>query len=728
MSTSQDFVPNEAEIEVTPALFNTGVVNLAENEDITGQVIMCVHDYEARYTGQREEWDRDTDGIWNLQDAMWRCGLNDAAVQSEKQHGANEPDEWERAKVGSTLLYRQVTQKASNLYAVMTSRDMPFNYDPISDSEFEKTEDAEDRATKLNLLAKWSMKNDNFKVKAIDFSTQLYKRGNTPVMVEWIQEIGKKKVKVPVFAEDGVTIERYDTQEFEGTIVNRPTFRLFDIKSLYADTAIGNIQDQECVIVTSIVSITDIATEIRNGSYRDGLLEDLGKDNQWDGFSGGNDGQDSQKENRGLDLHQSDAGTGQYLKREVFVNLPIDQGEGKKASDANWDIAKNVPERYRVTMIGNTPTTSLVACIQRNPEPDDAIPIELIHANPDDDNYLYHISDYEVVRSDIAVETTVLRQLVDNNTLVNKPPLVEEEGAVRGNDRTFSPTARWKADNINAIKTFDIRPLAQENIPVLEYIKDDANNANAIDKNSVGESFGARTTGIEASNINANSRRPNIVKIEYALEQLFQFYAKRLKVNWEAYGRHDQIIQITDENETRVFIKPENLGGEYDIVIDVVDDMKDDEVKAQRLINGANTFATIPQLASQVDWSMIAEEMADSLFGTTKFVTGDNDGDAIENAKRNVVTILNTGVIPEFTPNMNLKKHLEIFKQERKRWVGSEEQNPNIEMLDQAISQLEEAIAQQSSGQGMGAQQAALPDTNAQIQQQLTSGALGGLQ
>jgi hypothetical protein len=47
-------------------------------------------------------------------------------------------------------------------------------------------------------------------------------------------------------------------------------------------------------------------------------------------------------------------------------------------------------------MIGNTPTTSLIARIERNQEPDDAIPIELIHANPDDDNYLYHISDYEV--------------------------------------------------------------------------------------------------------------------------------------------------------------------------------------------------------------------------------------------------------------------------------------------------------------------------------------------
>jgi hypothetical protein len=729
MSTAKDFIPKEAEIEVVPANFQDGVANLAFNDDISEQVTACVHEYEARFSSQREGWDDETDGIWNLQDAMWRCAINDAAVQSEKKHGANEPDEWNRARVGSTLLYRQVTQKASNGYAVQTSRDMPFKYDPISDSEFEKSEHAESRAKKLNLLAKWSMKNDRFKEKSIDFWTQLYKRGNAVVMVEWLQKIGKKTISAPVFEEDGVTIKSYQSEEYDGVTVNRPAFRLIDIKSLYADTAIGNIQDQECVIVTSLVGITNIANEIRNGIYRNDLFQHLDSTHQWDGFSGKENAGNDKMLNRGIDILQSDSGTGQYMKRDIFVNLPIELGEAEDGSDSTWDILKNVPKRFRVTMIGNTPSTSVIARIERNQEPDDSIPIEIIHANPDDDNYLYHISDYEVVRSNIAVETTVLRQMIDNNTLVNKPPIIEEEGAVRGNDRSFSPDARWIADDINAIKTFDIRPLAQENIPILQYIKDDSNTANAIDKNMQGESFGARTTASEATTISGNSRRPNIVKIEYALEQLFQFYAKRLKVNWEAFGRHDQIIQITDENEQRAFIRPTNLGGEYDIVIDVVDDMKDDEVKAQRLINGAQVFSSIPQLAQQMDWKVFAEELADNVFGTTKFIVGDSDGDAVENAKRKVAQILNTGDINiGLSPNMNLKKHLEVYKEERLRWQGSEDQNPNVAALDSAIEQLENAIEQQAS-QGGGSQQSlAPPQSQAQLQQQLTSGALGGIQ
>ena len=685
---------------------------------------MCVQEYYDRFKSQREEWDRDTDGIWNLQDAMWRCGLNDAAVQAEKHNGANEPDEWERAKVGSTLLYRQVTQKAANGYAVQTSRDMPFKYDPISESEFDTSEHADERANKLNLLAKWSMKNDNFKVKSINFWTHLYKRGNVPVMVEWKQEIGKKKVSKPVFDEDNNIVDT-EIEEIETALVNRPVFKVLAIESLFADTAIGNIQDQECVIYTSMVSITNIVDGIRNGLYRENLLEDLSGSHQWDGTADGNDSEDDQRKNRGLDLDVSNAGTGQYLKWEAFVNMPIDMEE------ESWDLMKNIPERYRVTLIGNSPSTALVARIERNQEPDDTIPIELIHANPDDENYLYHISDYEVVRSNIAVETTILRQMIDNNTLVNKPPMKELEGAVRGSNRAFGPDARYIMDDLNAIDTFDIRPLSQENMLVLGYIKDDSNTANSIDKNMVGESFGARTTASEATTISGNSRRPNIVKIEYALEQLFQFIAKRYKVNWEAFGRHDQIIQITDEKDNKVFIKPSNLGGEYDIVIDVVDDMKDEEVKAQRLINGAQTFASIPQLAQQVDWAMLGEQLADNLFGTTKFITGASDGDVVANIQRNINQMLNQGIpLSGMTPDMNLKKHLEMYKSERKRWMGAEEQNPNVALLDQAIEQLEDAIKNQTQGgQSQVTQGQAQPEqAQAQLQQQLTSGALGGTQ
>ena len=721
MADAQDFVPTEADIEVNEAYFQVDVKNLATNEEIESFTTGCVSDYEARFKGQRAEWDEETTGIWNLQDAMWRSGLNDSAVQSQKSRGANEPSEWERAKTGSTLFYRQVRQKASNGYAVQTSRDVPFKYDAISSSEFDAAEHAEERAEKNNLLAKWSMKEDNFNLKTIDFWTSIGKTGNTPVMVEWIQEMGKKKIMEPVFAPGSNDIVDSVMREIDTAVVNRPTFKVLPVESVYADTAIGNIQDQECVIVSSVVGMKDLIDGINSGLYREDLIESIGRAQQWDGCSGGYNNDNNKKSNRGMDRQPTNSGTGQYLKREIFVNMPIDEEK------ETWDEMKNIPKRFRVTMFGNTPTNSVVARIERNQEPDDTIPIEMIHANPDDGDLLYHISDYEVIRSNIATETTIIRQTIDNNTLKNKPPLVEVAGQVEGNDRSFGPDARWIVETQGDVSILQVPDLAQGNLQLLQYIKEDSNTANAIDKNMVGESFGARTTATESATISGNSRRPNVVNIEYILLQLMSFVGKRYQVNWEAFGRHDQIIQITDANENRHFIKPIGLGGEYDIVIDVVDDMKDEEVKAQRLINGATTFANNPQLASQVDWAMMASELAESIFGTDKFIVPAQDGDASATANNNLVMMLQHGQPPQITPDMNLARHLEIYKEARQQWKGYEDQNGNIQILDNAIAQIDQMVAQQKSGGGQQPQQG-LPQSQVQQQQQLTSGALGGLQ
>jgi len=76
---------------------------------------------------------------------------------------------------------------------------------------------------------------------------------------------------------------------------------------------------------------------------------------------------------------------------------------------------------------------------------------------------------------------------------------------------------------------------------------------------------------------------------------------------------------------------------------------------------------------------------------------------------------------------MNLAKHLEVYKEARQQWKGYEDQNPNIQVLDNAIGQLEQMVAQQNQGGGQQAPQG-LPQAQAQLQQQLTSGALGGVQ
>lgn len=718
-----NFIPQEAEIDVEQAYYMEGVKNFSDDEDIVSQIKQTVDDYDSRFTSQRQEWAEEASGIWNLQDSAWRSSINNASVQSESRRGANEPDDSERARLGTTQFFRQVTQMASNGYAVQTSKDMPFKYLALNDEAVDSDDkSSEQRAERLNRLAKWSMQKDKFNLKSLEFWTQVKKYGNIPVSVEWKHQMGRKKIQIPVFdTEDPTKIVDYNIEEVDVIVDNRPVFTVLPIESVKADTVIGTIQEQECVIISSIVGMTDIVSGIKSGFYRDDILSEIGTSQQWDGYSGF-ENRDEKKDNRGLENQPTESNTGRYLKREVYVNVPIDEESGK------WDELENLPIRYRVTMFGNTPHEAVVARIERNQEPDDTIPIAMIHANPDDSDLLYHISSYEVIRGNISAETTLIRQIIDNGTLVNKAVLWEIAGEVEGNDREFKGGQRFILNTKDSMGQFNIRDISQSAINTLEYLKEDSNTANSIDKNMIGESFGARTSASEAGTISANSRRPNLVNIEYVLEQLLSFVANRYKVNWEAYGLPQQVIQITDENENLVRITPTDLAGEYDIVIDIMDDIKEDTVEAQRLIAFGQSIATTPG-AQFIDWKSYTEVLSEKMVGTSKFVIDSPEGDAQANALGNIARMLGDNGLPieqrfpSLTPGMDLKKHLEIYKAERMRWNGNEDQNEFVtSVLDRVIEQIESQIAnppaQQSTGQPIVSQ--------GELNRQTISGEAGG--
>jgi hypothetical protein len=74
---------------------------------------------------------------------------------------------------------------------------------------------------------------------------------------------------------------------------------------------------------------------------------------------------------------------------------------------------------------------------------------------------------------------------------------------------------------------------------------------------------------------------------------------------------------------------------------------------------------------------------------------------------------------------MDLKKHLEVYKEARTQWAGREEENPNVAVLDQVIAQIEQRIQAQGSG---GAPQVNPAATEAQLGGQVRAGAMGGVQ
>ena len=153
----------------------------SSNKDIVDAALKAAGEFYDKFSSQRKEWEE----VWQVADYMTKAAQNRTLNTSEMTKGVNPAwEDGERAETGSTSFFRLHRQLASQLASVAFSRDLPFKYKPIgNDNVFNSYEESDAMATQWNTLAQWTLKQDGFRKKFIDFSHQLKKYGNIPVLV-----------------------------------------------------------------------------------------------------------------------------------------------------------------------------------------------------------------------------------------------------------------------------------------------------------------------------------------------------------------------------------------------------------------------------------------------------------------------------------------------------------------------------------------------------------------
>ena len=670
-------------------------IDLSENEEVTVAAAKDGQSYFEKFKTQRSDWD----DIWEISDYMVKAAQNRTLNASEKSRGFN--PSWsddERANTGSTLFFQQYRQLAAQLASVALSRDVPFKYSPISNTAvFMSTEDASEQAAQWNCLAKWTLKQDKFASKFISFAHQLRKYGNVPVLFYQNQKFGKTTVTesqstftpLPdgsVQEVEGEPIER----EIEVILENWPSWRILTPDSVYADVWIGDLQHQDCVIVSSLMTRAQMLGEVANENWNAKQFELVTDAYKWDGST--NATLRKQKiENQNLTSPSTDA-TEMYMVWDVFQRCPI---EGAK-----WDEESGVRDLYWYTVVGNDITDGIKVRFQENEDADNEIPIYMIHDMPDDDDILYHLSQAQIVRSNYSVECTIKNQMLDNNSAINHPSLKEIEGEVRGTDRKCGPNTVLTMDNANSLTEFDVKSLTQDNIALLENIKNDTKSALSTANNVLGEAYGGRTSALEAGNAYRNSVQPHMITIRYILEQFLGVYAKKMHSYWDKFAMPGQVFAITDEEQLRS-IYPANMHGEFDIIIDIIDEYEDDVVQNQRLFDVINLAGGNPEIAKVVDFAeLMTQYLRKAKMDYTKIIQRPMDFDAAEVARGENRAMIQGGIPATVKEGENLTIHLAEHEGERLRYNGVEDQYPNIILLDQHISETKFATQQgpQSSG------------------------------
>jgi len=606
--------------------------DLSDNEDVTKQALDAANEFHVKFKTQREQFEE----IWNVADYMRKAAQNRTLNQSEMTKGVN--PSWdagtnEQSETGSTTFFRQQKQSASQLVSVAGSSDAPFRYSPVRNPGiFDSESDGREQADSWNTLAKWTMRADEFDMKFIDFAWDLKTFGNVPVMFYQEREKRKVMIRKPKYhmetkPETGepmaVRDEGYDENEVEVWTKNYPSFKTLPVDSVYADIFIPDLQHQDCVVIPTFVSLSDLIAMNNAELINSEQFEKLDKKDVWDGTT---EITAKKRQMENANMSTPTQVTDQFIMWDIFLRCPIEKDK--------WDDEALVADLYWITVIGNEIKQGLPIRFIRNPDPDDEIPVYMMHDQPGDNNILYHTSVAQILRGNYSVECTLKNQMIDNGSAKNHPPLKEVEGEVRGDDRRFGPKTLFVVEDQNSIDVMDVPDLSDFNLKLLEHVKQDSNEASGISGNVAGDSYGARTSANEAGNAYRNAIQPHMVVTKYSLTQFMRVYARKMHSYWDKYALDGQVVSITDDREQRE-VFPKDLYGMFDVQIDIVDQYQDDVVTNQKLMDMMNMAGSNPEISRYIDWPQFFGEWLRNVKGidSAKFIKEISDSDAETVAK-----------------------------------------------------------------------------------------------
>jgi hypothetical protein len=682
--------------------------NLAEDEDLCAKAATFFSSKFDHFKSQRSEL---TEILENA-DWMWRCGMNETRMETNRSDQDRQGDDLTKTKVqkiGSTLFHRQVKTLASLLADIAFSKDDPYTIKPrANDNLYASAEEYDDLANQHQMVLKWSRDQANFKVWFIDFLFQLLKYGNVPICTRWKRTYKEVLDRFPT-EDGGSRLERRKV-----LADNYPVDEIIPPMNFYADHNIGNVQDQQAIVIQTSTDYSTLLAGARMNPPEYININKLTPADLYDGAanSEASDFYGEQQKNSGVDSSIDDIATGQMMQWDCYGLLPIDETKGK---GKRWDSSRNEPKKYWCTFVGNGLDSAKCVKIERNIDPDDDYPCDMIHLMPDDSKSLYHMQLSQVLYSNFVEATTAKRQMIDSKTLNNNRPVI----ALVGNAQLRKGEAVFEKDKVNWCETADgIKELPQvnviDNMQVLSALEQDSNDAAGTGRTIQGIPLGQRTSSAEAVRAYDAALAPHVMMAVYVLNQLFQRQARKFIRYWHVFADPNQTIRITDENQVYKEIRPVELWGDYDIEVDVVSDFQEDQLFMQRMTFAAQNL--IQTFMPVLDLQKTGKLVFDKVFNmnTAKMFKPDMSEQSRVDARReNQLMFEGEYVAP--SPTEDLTAMLTEHKGFRLQFNGFED-DPMYEgvitRLDRHIAETEEMakLSQNVVGVPQGGEGAAGPE------------------
>ena len=686
--------------------------NFADNEDTVANVIKWVQAYLYKFKdqGARQENEHDMDRA----DELYRASANRSSLDSDQSANIEKTT----SKIQSATYYSDIRAITANEKIVVLGNEqiIPVKFEPIPGCpDYGSGDQAEAEGERLSkyhnaLLAYvWEVaKLDRTIANAL---WRMNKYGNVPMEMVWDYKVEERHIKKPKFkrkllglgSEDRTQITGFTWHKEDVTMADWPRLVVYDMKDVWFDAMIDDMQDQSCIITRFQKQLSEVWTmqktgqfmnvgDIKNGHlYFGEQINPVESDRQ----ANANESQDSESPNTLVDIWK------------CWIRLPVDPETGK------WDPEKNLCTWFRCHFAGYLDKGNLV-CLEIRPNPHSCglIPFNLAHAL-EDDKGAFHLSYCTLGKSYYAQEMTLIDMANDNVRERNRVPLLVEKGSLDIKNLVFAPGGNriWPYKSGSKEPTeLKIQDTTSTTIPMLAATEERRQKIMGTNKAFLGEPIGGRQSASGYLGTLDQALKPALEDVKFKAEQILPFVAFWVKELYYDFGNPETTLLITYENE-QLEVKPSYLYGDFRIRVSSVKNFQDSAIKRKQenellgqVLPVAAQLGAIDAQGSKIIFKQIFQdrkiEHLNEIFKTQ------GDFDAVRVARSENMAILWQGIFdmpkPEENHAVHLKEHESYLSTVVLLPDGSRPDDVAIQRMKMHIQMHKNYASNPQGGQGGG--------------------------
>ena len=690
--------PEAAPEEGTPPDYIEPLNNLAKDEELAKNVRGWASRHIENFKSQAQRTKYcDTGGTMDVADRMWWAALRAKTFSAQTRDSLSD--------VTSTVFLRTVrTIAAGETLIFFPGDDMSAEYTPEINTTEYSIEQGKNIAEQQNMLEQFTFDEDKReeKIRETILWTDVY--ANLCVGIEWDHQTAKRKERVPD-PEAGVDERgmprKYVFDEAERTVSDWPTFSWTDMKDVFFDASIPELENQRVYGIRGKVSYETLAEW-----QRDGRITNLDKINASQLYSGDNDDDvlNDRMTNAGETATQDRNGLFEIW--DVWAKLPIKESARKGKSNGKGKIdLKEIPDWFWCTYIGDISMGGAI-CVRlvRNPYHHRRCPHKLIHSHRDNKG-AFHRGYASVLEPQYWQATANINQANNNVTLVNEAPWIVD-GPVLTRNLKFRANKIIQVGRGVKFEQADVRDATGITMAMADRVERDFERTTGADRPILGEPLGSRASATEAKQTLDQANMPLDDKAGYVANQLFPWMLEMDAALWRQYGDPETVIRVTGTNQIHE-INPTTLWGPIRTKVTAITRFKNNVIRRQEL----NSFIQNAYTMAEKDMDEVGRKQfwrdTFRLFGFDKaqvYFPLHGSYDATSRAKQAGYMMLVSGQWVEPQPQENHRAWLTVLEPMAQEYalLPDDVRNPENQRMIQQHMQIRRTFEAQNNAEQQG--------------------------